>query len=52
MIKVFLVTGGLLTEFEGQKISSTELLVDGAGSWSLAGDLPVATYGIRVYSIV
>ena len=45
-MQVYLVTGG--TEGGGNGyLSSTELLVDGDGKWTLVGELPAATSGIR-----
>ena len=35
----------------GDYIASTELLVHGASSWSEAGPLPHAMYGLRIVSI-
>ena len=44
-IQVYLVTGG--SHNGPQYLSSTELLVDGAGVWTPAGELPVAMLGPR-----
>ena len=51
-IQVYLVTGGYDNGCcPVQYLSSTELLVDGAGAWSPAGELPVAMLGPRGVSL-
>ena len=47
--QVYLVTGGL--DDNGNFLSSTETLVDGTGSWTFAGQLPVAMWGLRGVSL-
>ena len=43
-IQVYLVTGG----WDGSnRLSSTEILVQGGGEWTSAGELPVAMGGLR-----
>ena len=44
---MYLVTGG----YDHGYLSSTETLVDGAATWSTAGELPVAMLGLRGVSL-
>ena len=46
-IQVYLVTGGHNDNY----LSSTETLVEGAGSWTFAGELPVAMSGLKGVSL-
>ena len=41
--KVYIVAGG----FNGDRLSSTETLLDGAGAWSSVGNLPMAMSHLR-----
>ena len=53
-VQVYLVAGGYNDNFDGsdESLSPTELLVDGASSWTNAGPLPLAvSYGLQAVSI-
>ena len=47
-IQVYLVTGGANS---GTSLSSTETLMEGAGSWTSAEELPVTVAGLRGVSL-
>ena len=44
---MYLVTGG----WDSSYLSSTEILVDGAVTWTEVGELPVSMYGLRGVSL-
>ena len=46
---MYLVTGGQKDGFD--RLSSTEVLVDGTTAWMSAGELPVAMYSLRGVSL-
>ena len=49
-VQVYLVAGGT-TDYAYIDSDSTELLVHGASSWTYAGPLPCAIYGLQVVSL-
>ena len=46
---MYLVTGGQEDGYD--RLSSTEVLVDGTTAWMSAGELPVAMYGLKAVSL-
>ena len=47
IFQTFLVTGG----YDGDWLSSTELLVETDSAWVLAGNLPTSRYALRAVNI-